>query len=88
MDPQGQVDHTAELLRDSVVGIVAYEALKQARKSYIDACSRKLGSKAHKIALSKVLHGSVAKFFETSPIGRISQRFNSEISVFRGGLLN
>ena len=49
--------------------------------------SRELGTKVHKMALGKVMHGSVNNYFDVTPIGRILNKFCSEIDVFRGGLL-
>jgi len=42
----------------------------------------------HQEALDKVMHGSVNKYFDVTPIGRVLQKFNGEIQVFKAGLMN
>lgn len=54
----------------------------------MDYRNRNLGTKVHGMALDKVMHGSVNKYFDVTPVGRVIRKFNQELRVFRGGLLS
>ena len=54
----------------------------------MDFRNRNLGTKVHQFALHKVMHGSVNKYFDVTPVGRVIQKFNNELGVFRGGLVS
>ena len=46
-----------------------------------------MSTKVHAASLEKIMHGSMNKYYDVTPIGRVVQKFNSEIGVFRGNLV-
>ena len=70
-----------------LVGTASKQLIIQGKSYYMGYRNRELGTKVHKMALDKVMHGSVNKYYDVTPIGRVIQKFNNEIHVFKGGLL-
>ena len=70
-----------------LIGTGLQQTVMQGKSYFMAQRSREMGTKVHANALDKVMHGSVNKYFDVTPIGRVIQKFNSEIQVFRGGLV-
>jgi len=86
--PEKQLEDTPKALKDILLGTFAKKVLTQSKNIYLSHRNREIGTKAHSQALEKVMHGSVNEYFDITPIGRVIQQFNSEIHVFRLGLLH
>ena len=71
-----------------LVGTAGKEALVQGKNIYVSYRNPDLGVKVHSEALEKVMHGSVNKYFDVTPVGRIIQKFNTEVNIFKMTLMN
>ena len=86
--PEKQLANMPTAMKEILVATAGKEILGQGKKYQMDYRNRNLGTKVHQVALDKVMHGSVNKYFDVTPVGRVVQKFNNELGVFRGGLLS
>ena len=57
-------------------------------KSYVyDIYRRRQAKKVHQSALTKVMQGSINKYFDITPIGRVLSRFMSDMNSFNFGTM-
>ena len=69
--PEKQLENMPQAIQDMLVGTGAKQLVVQGKSYYMGYRSRELGSKVHEQALDKVMHGSVNKYFDVTPIGRV-----------------
>ena len=54
-----------------LTGISGKQLVVQGKNYYMSYRNRELSTKVHEKALEKVMHGSVNKYFDVTPIGRV-----------------
>lgn len=86
--PEKQLANMPKAMKDILGATAGKELLSEGKKYAMDYRNRNLGTKVHAMALDKVMHGSVNKYFDVTPVGRVIRKFNQELGVFRGGLLS
>ena len=88
VEPEKQLENLPTALKEIVVGTTSQRVIDEGKDMYMSYRNRELGSRVHATALDKVMHGSVNQYFDVNPVGRIIGKFNDEINVFKGGLMN
>ena len=68
--------------------VVLAQTIYNEVKSYVYEIYRRRNARVvHKSALTKVMQGSINKYFDITPIGRVLSRFMSDMNSFNYGIM-
>lgn len=69
--PEKQLENMPKAVKEILGGTAGKQFIEQSKGIYMDYRNRELSAKVHKHALGKVMHGSVNKYFDVTPVGRV-----------------
>ena len=71
VEPEKQLANMPHAVKEMLIGTVSKKTITQGKSMYVSYHNREMGTKVHKQALQKVMHGSVNEYFDVTPIGRV-----------------
>ena len=69
--PHKQVENMPHAIKSILGATTLRMAVIEGKSIFMSYRNRELGTKVHGMALDKVMHGSVNKYFDVTPIGRV-----------------